>query len=77
MDNKFIYILGPNAEKNERFVGTHLSEELNQIPGLIKMSTEKMHPVDSITTYVIYDGHEDWLFEYSDKKEHAVLVEGF
>lgn len=74
--NKHIYIIGPNAEKNEQFVGVHLSEEWNHMPGLIKTTTEKVHPADAIMSYVILDKNEDWLFEYTGSKQ-VILVEDF
>lgn len=74
---KFVYVIGPNADKNEQFIGTHFSVELSQIPEIIKTTTEMVDPEDAIHVYVIIDDNEDWLFHYSSKKGNIVLVKDF
>ena len=76
--DKKVYILGPNEEKNERFIGTYFPLEWKTVPSLIQMSTDKLEPKDAIYTYVILDNNEDWLFHYTgNKTSNVVLVKDF
>ena len=71
-----IYVLGPNKDENERFIGKNLSEEFFAHPEMFICSTEKLAVDDNaICTYIICKEDNDWLYHYINQK--VVLVKEF
>ncbi len=71
-----IYILGPNKDENEKFIGRNFSEEYKSRPDMFVCSTEKLTvDNDAICTYIVYCGDNDWLYSYSNQK--VILVKEF
>lgn len=76
--DKHVYIIGPNKELNEVFLGQMFGAKYKFAPDMFKLSTDKIEPTDAIHTYVILDGNEEWLIHYSTKRlEDTVLVKDF
>lgn len=77
-DLKKIYVLGPNAELNEKFIGKYFSEEYQQNPELFILSTEKLEIEDEVIfAYIIYNNDEEWLYHYTNNNKKVVLVDKF
>jgi len=75
---KHIYILGPNKELNERFIGEMFDEEYKFSPGLFRVSEDMLDPEDAIQVYVLVDGNDEWLMHYSTKRmTNTILVKEF
>lgn len=75
---KHVYIVGPNTELNEKFLGAMFGEEYKFAPSLFRVSTDMINPTDAIQTYIILDDSEEWLMHYStNKMADMTLVKDF
>jgi len=78
---KHVYIVGPNKELNEKFLGSMFGEEYKFAPNLFRVSTNMMDPDgphDAIQIYVVLDDNEDWLMHYTTKSLfNTTLVKDF
>jgi len=72
MIEKYVYILGPNKELNDKFCGTYFP--LSVYKDTIKISSEMIIPEDSIQTYVLIDNNDDWLLYYSTQKACSLVI---
>ena len=72
--DKHIYIIGPNKELNEQFIGQMFGEEYKFAPDLFKTSVDMLEPDDAIQTYVILDNNDEWLMNYTTKRMTDTVV---
>jgi len=73
MMNKKFYVVSPDKEKISKFIEKLLINEKKD--GMVKISTEKIKPKDSIMTYVILNKDNiDWFEYYMDIKNSTIVT---
>lgn len=76
--SRHVYVVGPDKDLLEQFVGKHFTEQYRDTPDIIKMSTEMIDPTDALSIYVLYNNDNDWLYHYTmSKLDKVVLVKDF